>query len=954
VIAVRIVAFALANIAGIVLATVLRAPVPPPLLIAFCLAGAGLSAWLFLRERRWQASAPWAVVLAATLAALPLGYARTVQAVGPPHPDSLRHLLRSLPDASAVGLRGTIRAEPRRRGPTRGELIVMVDHVRLATGGPWRAVRPGRVQVRTYLVAGSSASIRSVFARLMDMDAYGYRIQLDATYHRIAPVENPGTFDLRRYLHQQNILTRFRCYAGRITVQRETRGHFLMELALSVKQNFLDTFRRTIRSPASRLAAAATLGARNAVHRQFFRGHDIRRMFQHAGVGHVLAVSGLHVSIVSLLLYALFRGAGLRPRAFTPLLIGLLVVFTLLTGCRPSSVRATVMNAVVLTVLAYFRLTVRQATGIGLALSSLVILLINPLILPAPSFLLSFGAVLSLVLIAPPLDRGLQRLRGAALLFALGWFAFAVLLCCIRGLNPFLRTHTVLALFGALWLLILAGDAVNHRFPQLWMWGLERLPTSVRLLISAQLAIQVGMMIPMSAWFFGRFPVAGIFVNLLAIPAIGLLVQLSVLTGIAGALPFAGAVLARPFGAAATLVAHGFLELAAAGAAVFPYPPAPKPSPAWMVGYYGFVALLLAAEARRGAFQDALYRWRPRRLPRPAAALTPYALPALLVLAPLLHLATPPDRCRAVTCLSGGRFPVVLLVSERNRAIAINAGGAYPGGRVLFEAARHAGAVELDTLLLCSPDPSAGLPAAAELLAMMPVHTLYVPAAAATPDAYLQALGDRYLAARAAEGVPWAVRYVDAYRQLTQALENTGTRTRRIESGPVPAWENMDLEILPLPAELPARFVTSARTPLVQMRIGHFTALVLTDSRRDVVKQFPAFAEPCDLLIAADLSSRPFYRQMLSILLDRARPRLLVLAATPDADDFDASQWVEQYPGMTVLSVEREGALTVLPDDGNGLWSVAAYKTGRRWQFPRGTAAPPAQGNLPDAGTASP
>ena len=78
---------------------------------------------------------------------------------------------------------------------------------------------------------------------------------------------------------------------------------------------------------------------------------------------------------------------------------------------------------VVVLAFAYLRFDLRRATYIGLALASLLILFFSPLILYSPSFLLSFGALLSLVLITRTLDRWLCRLRGFACLFAAGWFA---------------------------------------------------------------------------------------------------------------------------------------------------------------------------------------------------------------------------------------------------------------------------------------------------------------------------------------------------------------------------------------------------------------------------------------------------------------------------------------------------------------------------------------------------
>ena len=126
----------------------------------------------------------------------------------------------------------------------------------------------------------------------MDPRTFGYQLELATRREAWKPVRNPGEFNFRSFLRQNDVDVAVECNSAQVTILQQTSGFFLAELALTTKRHFLITYRNTIRAPASRLIAAATLGVRKAVDKVDYRGHDITEMFRHAGVGHVLAVSG--------------------------------------------------------------------------------------------------------------------------------------------------------------------------------------------------------------------------------------------------------------------------------------------------------------------------------------------------------------------------------------------------------------------------------------------------------------------------------------------------------------------------------------------------------------------------------------------------------------------------------------------------------------------------------------
>ena len=121
--------------------------------------------------------------------------------------------------------------------------------------------------------------------------------------------------------------------------------------------------------------------------------------FQRSGIRHVIAVSGLHVSILFSVVYS-FTG---RRRLLT-LLLGLPVlgIFAAIAGFTPSVVRACVMQALVILGMAVDKEYDRST---ALAFAVLCMLIGNPLTVTSVSLQLSVGSMIGIFLFSDPIRR---------------------------------------------------------------------------------------------------------------------------------------------------------------------------------------------------------------------------------------------------------------------------------------------------------------------------------------------------------------------------------------------------------------------------------------------------------------------------------------------------------------------------------------------------------------------
>ncbi len=230
---------------------------------------------------------------------------------------------------------------------------------------------------------------------------YGDRIILEGRLHRPYEFSALRRFSYRRYLRQKGIYWIFSVgKRKKVTVLARGKGCFLFSVALRLRRRLEECFGRYLSDREAAVMQAVILGNRSRVPDWLYA------LFKKTGTAHVLAISGLHVGIVAGLFFLFFRIFPLGRRVQIMLTVLLLAGYALLTGGRPSVVRAAIMASVVLL---GFVLERETDSLNSLCLAGFILLLINPLNIFDIGFRLSFTSVFAIILLYPVILGYLQK-----------------------------------------------------------------------------------------------------------------------------------------------------------------------------------------------------------------------------------------------------------------------------------------------------------------------------------------------------------------------------------------------------------------------------------------------------------------------------------------------------------------------------------------------------------------
>ncbi|MCM8773740.1 MAG: ComEC/Rec2 family competence protein [Candidatus Omnitrophica bacterium] len=171
---------------------------------------------------------------------------------------------------------------------------------------------------------------------------------------------------------------------------REKLGSNRIDKNLSIiNRQLLKFFRQILLDEAYRFIASIFLG------RKEFIEKEEKNLFMKAGISHLLAISGLHIGLVSVFLFFILKIMGLKFRVRLVISTLLLFLYTLIIGSPPSTLRATIMySTFVLSFLLKRKINLINSLG----LSGLISLFFNPLWIFDIGFQLSFMSVLGMIL----------------------------------------------------------------------------------------------------------------------------------------------------------------------------------------------------------------------------------------------------------------------------------------------------------------------------------------------------------------------------------------------------------------------------------------------------------------------------------------------------------------------------------------------------------------------------
>jgi competence protein ComEC len=278
----------------------------------------------------------------------------------------------------------------------------------------------------------------------------GRTVEAPITFRRPVRYLNEGVPDLERDLALSGVALLGSVKSG-LLINVVSRGGLVWELAADVRAHVRQAIGTWIErhDPVSAAVASAVLiGDRTAL------PAETREILQAAGTYHVIAISGGNIAILATAVALILLVLGIRGRLASAVAIIVLASYALVVTTGPSVWRATLMAVLYL---AARTIDHRSGAWHAAAMSAALMIVVRPLDVRDPGFILTFGATVAL-------------LEGAR--------------------------------FGA--------TLMPRRRALRWLVAS----------LSASMAVEV-MLLPISAQLFSRVTAAGLVLNLCAVPLMG-------------------------------------------------------------------------------------------------------------------------------------------------------------------------------------------------------------------------------------------------------------------------------------------------------------------------------------------------------------------------------------------------------------------------------------------------
>lgn len=191
-------------------------------------------------------------------------------------------------------------------------------------------------------------------------------------------------------------------FTGVVNLVSADRGNPVRRLVAGSREWLSDNLQKTLSEPASALARTMLVNDRTGLPK------ELNLDFRESGTSHILAISGLHVALISGL--ALTFAASLMGRRGQYYLLVPLVVtwgYAALAGFSPSVTRAAIMFSIGLLARSAGR---QNASLPGIGFAAAIMVAISPEILRSLSFQLSFAAISGISVLTPRLMDAADRL----------------------------------------------------------------------------------------------------------------------------------------------------------------------------------------------------------------------------------------------------------------------------------------------------------------------------------------------------------------------------------------------------------------------------------------------------------------------------------------------------------------------------------------------------------------
>lgn len=222
----------------------------------------------------------------------------------------------------------------------------------------------------------------------------GYKLKISGVLKEPNRNKNPKLFNYKLYLETEDIYTTMN--SNYFAVDILSKGN--LNKGQNLRNNFqnyvLETFNKYLGAEKSKLVTSIVLGDISYLE----EAEQIK--YRELGLAHLMAVSGLHIGIITSSLIFLFSSLGIHRKTNLIITISITWLYGYLIGYPPSVLRSLIM----FTTLFYSQLYSKYYDNINtLSFAAFILLLYNPLWLFSVGFQLSFLATFFIITLSSKL-----------------------------------------------------------------------------------------------------------------------------------------------------------------------------------------------------------------------------------------------------------------------------------------------------------------------------------------------------------------------------------------------------------------------------------------------------------------------------------------------------------------------------------------------------------------------
>ena len=239
-------------------------------------------------------------------------------------------------------------------------------------------------------------SIQAVcYLRETSKDAgIGSRITIKGCPWEFEEATNPGQFDRKFYYSLMEISFGL---SNAYVLAESGDYHPVKENLFKLRSFCVKKLEECLREEEAGVLKAVLLGTKASVEA------ELKALYQRNGIAHILAISGLHISMLGMGAYHLLRKLGVPMGIAAGTAAALMICYGIMTGFSVSVLRAVIMFLINMLAKMVGR-TYDMLTALGVA--AVLVLLEQPMYLYYGGFVFSFGCVLGIGVCMPALTEG--------------------------------------------------------------------------------------------------------------------------------------------------------------------------------------------------------------------------------------------------------------------------------------------------------------------------------------------------------------------------------------------------------------------------------------------------------------------------------------------------------------------------------------------------------------------